>query len=123
MRFKTDENLPTEIAELLVQAGHNALRIDEQKLSGTLDPGVAAVCLVEDRALVTLDLDFSDIRAYPAERYPGIIVLHPSVQSIPVLIRMTARFIPLLATEPLIGHLWIVDDNRIRIRPSIAATP
>ena len=32
MRFKTDENLPQEIAGLLTQAGHDAVRVDEQGL-------------------------------------------------------------------------------------------
>jgi predicted nuclease of predicted toxin-antitoxin system len=42
MRFKTDENLSKEIAELLAQAGHDAARVDEQGLSGVADPRVAS---------------------------------------------------------------------------------
>ena len=69
MRFKTDENLPREVADYLVQSGHDALRVDEQGLAGVADPGVAAVCLVERRAIVTLDTDFMDIRRFPPEQY------------------------------------------------------
>ena len=39
MRFKTDENLPKEIAELLTKSGHDAIRVDEQGLAGVADPG------------------------------------------------------------------------------------
>ncbi len=77
MRFKTDENLPREVAEHLVQSGHDALRVDEQGLMGVADPGIAAVCLVEGRAIVTLDTDFMDIRRFPPEQYSGILVLRP----------------------------------------------
>ena len=83
MRFKTDENLPREVADYLVQSGHDALRVDEQGLAGVADPGVAAVCLVERRAIVTLDTDFMDIRRFPPEQYAGIIVLRPIARPCP----------------------------------------
>jgi len=96
MRFKTDENLSKEICELLVQAGRDAMRVDEQGLSGVGDPRVAAVCQAEQRAIVTLDTDFMDIRRFPPANYAGIIVLRPHRQSIPRLVAMTARLLPLL---------------------------
>ena len=34
MRFKIDENLPVEAAELLRQAGHDAVTVLEQHLGG-----------------------------------------------------------------------------------------
>ena len=117
MRFKTDENLPKEIAELLIQAGHDALRVDEQGLRGVADPGVAAVCRVERRAIVTLDTDFLDVRRFPPADYDGIIVLRPHRQSVPRLTAMTSRLLLLFDLEPLVGKLWVVDEGRIRIRP------
>jgi Domain of unknown function (DUF5615) len=69
MRFKTDENLPVEVAELLRQHQHDALSVHDQQLAGQVDPRIARVCQTENRALVTCDLDFADIRAYPPEDY------------------------------------------------------
>ncbi len=117
IRFKTDENLPKEIAELLSQAGHDAIRVDQQGLSGVADSGIAAVCRVEKRVMITLDTDFLDIRNFPPEHYMGIIVLRPQRQSVSRLTKMTSRLLGLLATETLVGKLWIVDEGRIRIRP------
>jgi predicted nuclease of predicted toxin-antitoxin system len=116
MRFKVDENLPVEIADLLPRQGHDAVTVSEQGLVGIADPAVAAVCQVEKRALVTLDLDFSDICRYPPENQAGILVLRPALQMIPALERMVARALTLLDQEPLEGCLWIVDDHRVRIR-------
>lgn len=65
MRFKTDENLPRDVADYPVQCGYDALRVDEQGLAGVADPGIAAVCLVERRAVVTLDTDFTDTLRFP----------------------------------------------------------
>ena len=57
MKFKTDENLPTEAADLLRSAGHDAVTVGEQRLGGAVDSTVGSVCQREGRVLVTLDLD------------------------------------------------------------------
>lgn len=75
MRFKVDENLPLEVAEMLQQAGHDAATVLEQHLGGSDDAQLAALCQLEGRVLVTLDMDFSDIRNYPPAEFPGLIVL------------------------------------------------
>ena len=116
MKFKTDENLPVEVVDLLRQAGHDALSVMDQQLAGHPDEDVAAVCQAEQRALVTLDLDFSDIRSYPPEDYEGIIVLRPVLQTISSILRLTTRAVSLVDTESLAGRLWIVDENQVRIR-------
>jgi predicted nuclease of predicted toxin-antitoxin system len=123
MRFKADENLPREIAELLRRHGHDAVSVAEQGLAGVADAAVAAVCQVEKRAIVTLDLDFSDIRRYPPESYAGIIVLRPVVQMIPTLERMLGRAMALFGQEPLEGCLWVLDEHRVRIRDPRQAGP
>lgn len=77
---------------------------------------VAKVCRDERRALVTLDLDFSDIRAYPPAKHSGIVILRARTQTIPELLSLCNRMISVLATEELTGHLWIVDEFQIRVR-------
>ena len=62
MKFKIDENLPVELADLLQAADHDAMTVNQQALSGQADPRIAEACLAEGRVLVTLDLDFSDVR-------------------------------------------------------------
>lgn len=81
MRFKFDENLPIEMALLFTETGHDAVTVYDQRMNGAADPDLAAACFKEDRILVTSDLDFIDIRAYPPEQYPGIVVSRPGRQS------------------------------------------
>jgi predicted nuclease of predicted toxin-antitoxin system len=116
MKFKTDENLPVDVVELLRQEGHDALSVIDQQLGGHPDVDISAVCQAEERALVTLDLDFSDIRAYPPEDHFGIVVLRPVLQTISSLLRLMHQAITLLGTERLTGRLWIVEEHQIRIR-------
>lgn len=116
MQFKLDENLHPELAKLLTQHGHDALTVADQKLQGCLDQRLAAVCQEECRILVTLDLGFANIQAYPPEEYAGIIVLRVSHQSRHSLLQVMKRIIPLLESEPIEKRLWIVDENQIRVR-------
>jgi len=117
MRFKVDENLPIDAAELLRANGHDTMTIFDQQMVGEPDPKVASVCKAEERAIITLDLDFSDIRTYPPSAYPGIIILRPRTQSKPDVLALLDKLIPLLGgREPLAGNLWIVQENGIRIR-------
>ena len=75
LKFKVDENLPGEAAGLLASAGHDAVTVMGQQMVGQPDINVATACQREGRAVVTLDLDFADIRTYPPGDYAGIIVL------------------------------------------------
>jgi len=99
MNFKTDENLPLEVVDLLRREGHDVLSVVDEQLAGHSDKDVAAVCQAEQRALLTLDLDFSDIRGYPPEDYFGIVVVRPSLQTISAILQLTGRIagLPLVA--------------------------
>jgi predicted nuclease of predicted toxin-antitoxin system len=116
LKFKVDENLPKEAAGLLAGAGHDALTIRDQRMVGQPDTDVATVCQQEGRAVVTLDLDFADIRAYPPADYAGIIVLRLSLLDKFHALTVLQRLLPALEREPLIGKLWIVDETSIRVR-------
>lgn len=116
MQFKVDENLPFEVAELLWQAGHDATTVLEQHLGGEADAEIASICQQEGRALVTLDTDFADIRAYPPTQYAGPVVLRLRRQDKSYVLELLARLTEMLSSEPLAGHLWIVEEGRIRIR-------
>ncbi len=116
MRFKLDENLSPAIAGLLTEAGHDAATVAEQGLAGAEDPDIASVCLNEGRILITLDLDFADVRKYPPYRYSGLIVLRISSQAPRRQAEVVSGILPNLAASSLHGQLWIVEDSRIRIR-------
>ena len=63
-RFKLDENLPRDAKALLLAAGHDAETATDEHLGGNPDLEVLDACRTESRILITLDLDFADIRFY-----------------------------------------------------------
>lgn len=85
-------------------------------LQGEADSTIIDVCVREKRVLVTLDLGFADIRAYPPNQYPGLIVLRVHEQGKEHVIRTFEHAIPVLGRERIKGRLWIVEERRIRIR-------
>ena len=116
MRFKFDENLPSDLGALLRRDGHDAHSVLDENLRGAADPSIAKVCQDEQRILVTLDLDFAHIQNYPPRDYHGIIVLRLARQDRETVLAIIPRILALLQTEPIAQRLWIVDDHRTRIR-------
>lgn len=116
MRFKVDENLPTDVAQLLVEAGHDAETVWAKGMQGQPDEALVATCRSEDRVLVTVDLDFADVRTYPPTQSPGFIVLRPYLQDKGHVLSLWRRTIPLLGVEPVEHRLWIVEEDHVRIR-------
>ena len=120
MKFKLDENLPELVREALRRLGQDAHTVAEEGLSGAPDETVLEACVTEDRILITLDLDFSDIRAYPPGSYPGIWVLRPSKQTFKAIEALVRAGVQLSALERVRGQLWVIDEKRVRIRDSDA---
>ena len=116
LKFKIDENLPAEAAELLAKEGYDAVTVADQKMVGKPDDNLAAVCQRDGRVMVSLDLDFADIRAYPPGEYAGIVVLRLARLDKPRVLFVLQRLLPVLKSEPLSGKLWIVQENSVRVR-------
>lgn len=115
MKLKLDENLGGRWAEQLRNAGHDVHTIWDEHLSGASDTEVLAAAVDETRALVTMDLDFANpIRFPPADTY-GIAVLRLRDRTgRDDLDTLIGRLIRALEGSDPIGHLWIIDRDRVR---------
>jgi predicted nuclease of predicted toxin-antitoxin system len=96
MRFKVDENLHWEIAELLGSHGHDALTVFDQGLRARSDREISDMCQSEKRILVSLDLDFSNVLLFPPKHHPGMIVLRLRRKSRSAVRRVIEGMIPRL---------------------------
>jgi predicted nuclease of predicted toxin-antitoxin system len=115
--LKLDENLPDLAGDVLRDAGHDVALARDEGLAGAADDELLAVAVSEGRALVTMDLDFSDVRRHPPADASGIVVLRLHDQTLPGVQRAAGHLAGLLSREPLQGHLWILDESRLRIWP------
>ena len=88
MKLKIDENLPADCAVLLRNAGFEADTVADQDLPGADDAVIASRSRSEDRVLVTLDLDFANVLAYPPAQHAGMIVLRSKRLDKPTVLRL-----------------------------------
>lgn len=116
MDLKLDENLPVECLSQLRKAGHDVLSVRDQDLVGATDAELASKCAEERRVLVSLDLDFADIRTFTPSEYSGIVVFRLAFQDRDTMMRIVDRLIGLLQRQSPQRQLWIVEEDRVRIR-------
>ena len=74
MKVKLDENIPVSLVEALASLGHDVQTVIGQGLTGRADAEVWRQCQLEDRLLMTQDLDFSDARKFQPGSHAGIVV-------------------------------------------------
>jgi predicted nuclease of predicted toxin-antitoxin system len=116
VKLKLDENLGRRCIDLLRADGHDVATVAEQLMTSAEDIEVIEACQREQRALITLDLDFSNPLLYPPRQYPGIAVLRlPAKPSYGSLVAVVKTLADALKREPLDGQLWSVESGRIRI--------
>jgi predicted nuclease of predicted toxin-antitoxin system len=116
MRFKIDENIPTEGKDILLRHGYPCDSVYDENLQGCSDETVYSACTEQKRVLVTLDFDFADIRRYPPAEGPGCLVLTLGAQSKAAVLKALEKAIDLLRKERVEGALWIISTDKIRIR-------
>lgn len=116
MKFKLDGNLGTRAVSLFAGAGYDVSTVMAQDLQGSSDEVLIEVCRVEERCLVTLDLDFSNPIRFAPARYAGIVVLRPpgnaTFSDILDCIRILLR--GLITIQSIKGKLWTVSPKQIR---------
>ncbi|MBM3289803.1 MAG: hypothetical protein FJY92_06590 [Candidatus Hydrogenedentes bacterium] len=114
MRFKIDENLPFEVATFFRTEGYEAHTVAEQGARGFIDPRISEMCRDAGEVLVTMDMDFANLRSYPPAAYPGFLVLRSRVQDKAAVVALLRNNIPVLQKLNLCGHLTIVSDEQAR---------
>jgi len=122
MLVKLDENLSRSHVALLHQFGHQADRVHDEGLSGANDALVWQRVCDEGRFLITLDLDFSDIRRFQPGTHPGILLLRLRSSSNRAVHDVLSRVIHEHSLASLAGCLVVADEVQTRIRRPFPGT-
>ena len=121
MRFLIDANLPRSLIAAIQRFAHQVEFARDIGLASAPDEDIGARARHSGAVLLTRDLDFADIRRYPPEQYPGIVVLRlPDDTVAEEIVRVAERFLkePVFL-EHLAGRLAIVEPDRVRFRPPL----
>jgi predicted nuclease of predicted toxin-antitoxin system len=120
MRVKLDENVSRSLKQLLVAQGHDVCTATDEGLLAQPDPVIAAAAARESRILLTLDVEFADVRKYPPGKHPGIILFRPHAYGVGAVNRFIEAFIRENDVAALEKCVVVVDPGRVRVRwPSL----
>ena len=116
MRFLADMGIGTRVTEWLRQAGHDVRHLRDEGLQRMPDPEVFAKAALEDRVLLTFDLDFGEIVASSGNGIVSVVLfrLH-NARPLHVINRLQQTLAD--CSEALErGAVVVVEESRHRVR-------
>ncbi|MBI2335612.1 MAG: DUF5615 family PIN-like protein [Deltaproteobacteria bacterium] len=116
MKLKLDENISRHLKPILQKLNHDVMTAADEGLLSQPDPIIAAVCKEERRILLTLDVEFADLRKYPPGCFPGIILFRPESYGPLAVNHFIENFVANTNLEEFRNCIVVVDATRIRIR-------
>jgi predicted nuclease of predicted toxin-antitoxin system len=116
MKLKLDENLSRHLKPALVELGHDVLTAADEGLLSRPDVEVAACAAREGRMLMTLDIEFADLRKYPPGSHPGTVLFRPGSLGPLAVNRLVADFARATDLSTLAGCVAVVEPHGIRVR-------
>lgn len=121
MRFLLDANLPRAAVAIVEKFGHTVEFARDAGLGTAPDEVIAQRACSTQAVLITRDLDFADVRRYPPGDHHGIVVLRLPDDAVATdIAAVLERF---LAESQFVAHLRgrlaIVDEARVRFRPTL----
>lgn len=116
MKLKLDENLSRHLKQPLRSLRHDVATAAEEGLLSQPDVAVAAAAKAEERILLTLELEFGDLRKFPPGSHPGIVLFRPRSFGPLEVNRVVSEFIGSVDLNQLSKCVVIVEPLRVRIR-------
>ena len=116
MNIFADECVYKSTVDLLRSWGHDVLTTQEAGLAGKRDEEILAYAVMHERVLITIDMDFSNIRHYPPKSHKGIIVAKIRPRNADAVHKALKHLLNNIKPDRLSKSLVIVDQNKYRIR-------
>jgi len=116
MKLKLDENLSHHLKNILIGLNHNITTAADEGLLSQSDTIIASAAKAEERILLTLDIEFGDLRKYPPGSHPGIILFRPRSFGPLSVNKFIEEFIRNTDLNLLTGCIAVVEPARMRMR-------
>lgn len=117
MRFLVDHNLSQTVAQLLSEAGHDAVHTDDIGLATADDGEILVVARDQGRAIVSADTDFGTLLASERAIAPSVLLLRfRSPRRAVEISELLLANLGAVADDLDQGAIVVVEDERIRVR-------
>jgi predicted nuclease of predicted toxin-antitoxin system len=113
---KLDEHLGKAHLQLLREGSYDADSVLGERLAGSSDEVLWSRVVADGRFLITLDLDFSDVRRFRPGTHPGILLVRARSTSVPAVLRVLRRVLAERPLGELRGCLAVADELSTRVR-------
>lgn len=116
MKFLVDEAISWRVAQVLREAGYDAVHVRDLSLCGASDRTILERAASEERVIVTQDTDFGTLLVTSRSRFPSVVFLRlrdgrPSTQA-----KLLTDNLPKIETFLNKGALVVLGETKIRIR-------
>ena len=127
MKVKLDENIPVSLVEALTLLGHGVHTVIGQGLTGRTDREIWTQCQLEDRLLITQDLDFRTHGSFNQEATQELSLFVSKIPGAPPCPTCLVRFSEVMISKPGKGALSSFQKQRfesgainlpLRVRPA-----
>ena len=100
----------------LIELGHDVVRVSAVMPNNAADREIVDWAVAHERAVLTQDLDFSDIVALSGAGRPSLITLRLSDSRVDNVNRVLSSVLFRLESQVSNGIAVTVEDSRVRIR-------
>lgn len=115
-KFFLDENISKSTKTFLEALGYNVKSVADYEMCGCEDVDILRRAALEDRIVITHDLDFGNLLNYPVY-YTGVIILRLDDQTPKNTNGALESFLRKIDHKILLSFLAVVSESRYRLRP------
>ena len=117
MRFLVDQNLSSRLAQLLVDAGHDAVHVRNLGLATAPDTEILAQAVAEARVVISGDTDFGALLAAGHRREPSVILFRRErPRRAEAQAELVLSCLDRVREALLAGSIVVIEESRIRVR-------
>jgi predicted nuclease of predicted toxin-antitoxin system len=116
VKILADLHIAPSTVEFLRALGHDVVRVGEIMSAGAADRAIVEEAAIQQRVILTQDLDFSAIIALGRRSRPSILSLRLASSRIEHVNAVLQRVLPAVENNLMAGAVVSVEDARIRVR-------
>lgn len=116
MKFLADMGISMRIVEWLRSNKHDVIHLREENLHTLPDQEIFNKATLENRTILTFDLDFGEIVALSKRRPISVILFRLRNTTTPFVLKRLDTVISESKALLEQGHIFIVEESRYRIR-------
>ncbi|CAN5280910.1 hypothetical protein BH10PLA2_BH10PLA2_19510 [soil metagenome] len=116
MRFLADMGVSQQVVEWLRANGHDAVHLRDEGLHRLPNGEIFHKAGIEQRIVLTFDLDFGEILAASAGQIVNVVLFRLRNTRSDFVIQRLAEVLNLSNSDLLQGAIVIVEDGRHRVR-------